>query len=298
MTDDRLGQSEVEKRLSELPSLEKALEAGWVAREFSKPFDQWSLIAGWLSKPENDPLYPYFAAWLVDLDGALALLQEKAEAPVWRKIRTKVRAHCDRAEIKGTLSEIAVALFCVQRELPIALERTLAGDNNKNVDVSVLYTHPVHIEIHYLSLSDREARATEQLSSYRLWYSTDFDQARYRIKLKIHDKTSKFTESDITFVAINCTECPDLGGAREHSTMHESALEAFTGRDLHGEVTPYADSDVDRSIRRLVDGVIWFELRTGNGLLPAARGACLNPNSPLLGKSSISDFVRHWMTKA
>jgi hypothetical protein len=293
-----LGQDKVAQRLSRLPNLERVLGPGWIAQEFSQPLDQWSLITGWLSMPESDPFYPCFAAWLADLDGALALLERRVAPEVWRRIRRKVRVHCDRAEVKGTLSEIAVDLSMVLHGLPIDVDRRLAGDSSKNVDVSVLFTDPVHVEVQYLSLSDREARATALLSHHRLWNPTDFDQALYRVKLKIHDKTPKFTESDITLVAINCTECPDLGGARELCAIHESVLEAFTGRDLHGQVSLYADSDIDRSIRLLVDGVIWFELRAGKGLLPSARGVCLNPNSPHVGKNSISDFVRLWMAKA
>ena len=93
-------------------------------------------------------------------------------------------------------------------------------------------------------------------------------EEKLRVKYKVYDKTSKFTIEDITLVALNCTSSPELEGDDEYSVIKEVLHEAYTGLNLQGTPTGFGNHKVDKTIKKCVDGVIWFELFHGNGLMP------------------------------
>ena len=287
----RVDVSVAEKRLQRLPNLAEALGANWLAREYQTPIDHWSLITGWISLKDNGCWH-----WLEDLDRALGLLKAQVSSDSWRKIVRKVRSHSDRSNSKGTLSEIATCVFLTNNSIRFELETRLVKDSKKDVDIRafVYEGDPLHIEVQWLSSSDDSERGAAIASAYGEVYELDFDEEKWRIKGKIYDKTSKFTHDAITFVALNCTTSPVLGGSDRLSVIKEAVIEAYTGRNILGEEIPYADSDVDKDIRLYADCVIWYELDPGNGLLPIKRDFCLNPKSPHRKSISISRFVSLW----
>jgi hypothetical protein len=183
-------------------------------------------------------------------------------------------------------------------DIAFELETELTAESGKDVDITACLGDgtPLHIEVQWLSPSAKSDNGAAIASAYGECYEYDFDYETYRIKLKIHEKTIKLTRRDVTLVALNCDQCPELGGDRPHPSIAVAALEAFTGKDIQGNRLPYADSHIDTAIRSLVDGVLWFELKPGSGLLPVERGVCLNPFSPNIGEESLSRIVSIWRT--
>ncbi|MCD6345194.1 MAG: hypothetical protein J7M17_06305 [Anaerolineae bacterium] len=292
----RANREESEDRLKQFLTLHELLGPDWLLTEYVKPIEQWSLITGWISKSHE---YPY-DVWIADLDDALQFLKSKVLPEVWRVLERKMKAHHDRADSKGLLSEIATCIFLAHNDLPFDLERSLLSEGSKDVDISVCldgFARLVHLEVQWLSPSARSERGAAAGAPYREFYKYNFPYEKYRVKGKIHGKTSKFTQSDITLVVLDCTTCPELGGMRDLCTISESAYEAFTGCDMAGNPTGYANSEMDREIRDKIDGVIWFQLEPGNSLMPLKRGALENHHSPHIGTDALRKFLDIWKSE-
>lgn len=280
-------------RLERLPYLSLILDSNWLQEECKKPVESWSQITGWLcSWQEGRPRDEAFVSWIRDLDAAIGTLKNGVSQNSWRTIRKKLRSHSDRSETLGTLSEIALCVFLTANNMPFNLEVSLHTENQTDVDVQVFpnLAHPVNIEVQWLSPSDKSERGSRVAASYGGVYKYRFDDYEGpRIKQKVYDKIKKFTVDDATLVALNYTLCPeliDVGSA--------AVSEAFTGLDLGGNVTSHANSDIDLSIRQMVDGVIWFTLMPGNGLFPVRRGTILNSSLTRPAGSQLLDFLRNW----
>ncbi len=290
MYPDRVNPVTAEERLKRLRNLWEALGDGWIARESRKPVEQWSLIYGWLSVSDNR-----FWTWLSDLNQALGELKDGVSPQVWQKMKGKIRAHSDRANTKGTLSEVAMWLFLTKQGIPFDLEAKLSSGNR---DVDIRADPPGHeaiyIEVQWVSPSASSDRGAENATAYGEAYPVDYDYEKFRIKSKVSEKIAKFTESDLSFVALDCTSSPELGGGFPYTPVGEALLEAFTGRTVQGGETGYADTEVDKKIRQFVDGVIWFELEPGKGLLPLKRGSIINPTSQHRNSGSSRLFIELW----
>ena len=232
---------------------------------------------------------------MVDLNFTLGFLETRVPYQVWQKIVRKIRSHSDRANSKGTLSEIALMTLLTSKGLNFDLETKLTS-NGKDIDIQVDFGkyEPLYIEVQWLSPSDVSERGAAIASAYDEAYSIDYTFEEWRIKQKVYDKTSKLTLTDITFVALDCTLAPELGGSFHFAPIGEAILEAFTGKNAQGNVTSYANSDVDKTIRQYVDGVIWFELEPGNRFIPIKRGYCINPTTKHSGKESVTELIKLW----
>lgn len=286
----RLNLSFAEKKLQRLCILSDVLGENWLAKEYSKPIEQWNLIAGWISLDDMYKNNNWAWVWLKDLDEALGFLKTKVTLDSWKKIVSKLRTHTDRANIKGVLSELALWKFLALNDVPFDLELQLISSSNKDVDITAFSTNkkPLHIEVQWLSPSDVSERGASIATLYDESYPIDFNYEMWRVKQKVYDKTPKFTEGDITFVALDCTTSPEMSGNR-FSPIDKVITEAFTG-----ENTQYANSEIDKSIRQLVDGVIWFELEADRGFLPVNRGICVYSKSSNRNEPSISEFIKLW----
>jgi len=291
MHTDRLNLSFAEKKLQRLFFLSDVLGENWLAKEYSKPIEQWNLIAGWISLDDMYKINGWAWVWLKDLDEALEFLKTKVTLYSWKKIVKKLRAHTDRANIKGVLSELALWKFLGLNDVPFDLELQLISSSTKDVDITAFSTNkkPLHIEVQWLSPSDVSERGASIAALYDESYPIDYNYEIWRIKQKVYDKTPKFTEGDITYVALDCTTSPEMSGNR-FSPIDKVIAETFTG-----ENTQYANSEIDKSIRQLVDSVIWFELESGRGFLPVNRGICVNSKSSNRNEPSISEFIKLWV---
>lgn len=291
MYPERLDLKIIEQRLHQLPNLEKALGKGWISTEFKKPIEQWSLITGWISSPDTSYWY-----WLVDLDIALGNLQTAVSHNVFQTIKGKVKSHSDRANTKSILSEIAIMVFLANNKISFELEHMLVSDG-KNTDIRAFLSqdNTLNIEVQWLSPSDASERGATIASAYGEAYPIDFDYEEFRIKQKVFDKIPKFTRNDITFVALDCTTSPELGGSFIGSPIGTAISGAFTGKSIHGDDLPFAESSIDTRIREFIDGVIWFQLSPGRKIYPLERGICLNPSSQSI--KQVINFARLWETQ-
>jgi hypothetical protein len=291
MEQDRLNLDNAKERLKLYPNLACILGNDWIAIQYQKPIKEWTLINGWISS--TDPDYAY---WLEDLDYAVGYLRPKVSAEVFKKIATKLKSHSDRANTKGTLSEISIMMFLAKNDIRFDLEKKLiSGDKDVDISAEISGEVPVNIEIQWLSPSDISERGAEIASLYGEAYTMDYDSEEYRIKKKVFDKTPKLTREDITFIALDCTTAPELGGPRLYSPIGSAVFEAFTGKNVQGETMPYAYSQIDITIRNYVDGVIWFQLCPGNKLLPKERGIVINPSSGHRSDEQVFKFQKVWL---
>ena len=292
MKNSRVDKLTAEKRIYEFPCLAQTLGKNWIAKEYKKPLVSRSLIAGWISLEDN-----HLGRWLVDLESAITFLKERVPLNVWQVIASKLRLHSDRANFKGTIAELSLCVFLVSHGISFDLERVLDISNPKDIDIRADFgpdKKSVYIEVQWLSPSETSEHGATIASYYGEAYPMDYDEEKYRIKAKVYDKTSKFTQNDITLVALDCTTAPELGGSHRFSVIAEALTEAFTGQDWNGSATGYTDSKIDTAIREYADGVIWFEQEQGKALIPIKRGIYLNPRSPFKDNPAIVEFAEIW----
>lgn len=288
---ERVGYEVAAERLHQFEHLSQVIDDRWLRRQLSKTVEQYSLIAGWLtlSEFEWNLSYEKLAA---ALDAALAILDGNVSKAVENKLRSKIRAHSVRAETKGTLAEISLAVFLVQRDIPFEMETRLAATSKKDVDFSLQFDglEPVHIEVQWISESEALARAVDALAPYELPATINFPQEETRILNKVYDKTSKFIREKITLVALDCTEFPDIGGTYPWAPIGEALAHAL-GNQIYGPLSKKATA-----IRELVDGVIWFELDIDidRALSPKCRGYRLNEHSEHFGSASLTRMIELW----
>lgn len=283
------------KRLSALPNLEQVLASNnWLERQLTKPVQDWSQITGWLcSWEEGKPEDEVFVSWIKDVDTALGFLQERVSQKNWAVICRKVRAHSDRQETLGTLSELAVCMFLAANNISFDFEVNLQPESRTNVDFQVDpgCGRPVNIEVQWLSPSDRSERGARLAAIYGGAYPFQYKQEGFRIKQKVYDKIQKLTSEDTTLVALNYTLCPEM-----IEVGKEVMSETFTGLDFEGQPGCYADSPIDTAVRQFVDGVMWFTQAPGIHLQPITRGVLVNSSSTKVEDIGLSEFIRLWET--
>lgn len=272
----------ISERLSQFPTLAQILGEKWLAKQLKKDRSKWSLITGWLATPENDPFFNAFKDWLTSLDGSLNFLQSHVDRNMWSKLGKKVRSHADRENTKGTLSEIALAVFLVQRNLPFEMEKQLDIASKRDVDFVVRDPTGsiLNIEMHWLGESDRDEHLNQISADYQgLAYPLSFETMKNRIQNKILEKAEKFTQSDITIIAFNVTDDP---------TNQSLIVEAFE-EGLKG---------TNSAAFQIVDGIVWFEMKGEEQLILKDRELFISQDSPFAHQVSNSIFYDVWVPRS
>lgn len=276
----RIDVIEAENRLKDFPNLFAILGNEWITEEYEKSTNHWSVITGWVSGRDY-----FFRPWLKDLDNALGFLKICTRSDVWEIIMRKVHAHANRSNSHGTLAELAIGRFLAENGIAFDLETNLNSDNNKDVDISAFIgENQVHIEVQSLLYSDKSNIAATVAADYHASYGVNLENEVFRVKRKIYQKALKFTKSDITLVAIRSLEL----GLDEGFWAIEKAVTEVFGKQCQQD-------ERDKTINRFVDGVIWFELESGNNLSPRKRKIHLNPKSPHYDNPSILEFRKLWV---
>ena len=280
--------------------LAQTLGKGWFKREGKKSPEFQSLITVWLCDRDNGYAGKWFKCWIQDLEIALKMLsQHPTSSEAWGKIQRKVRMHSDSANFKGTMSEIALSRFLIENQFSIELEKKLISSSNKDVDIQISSPNsvPINIEVQWISASKDSKDGAAFAASFGEAYPMQYDREKLRIKQKINNKIPKFTVADVTLVALDFTASSELGGTNRYSVIKETLDEVFLCRDLNRGVAPFCESELHTSIRKYVDGVVWFELipQKGLGFMPQKRGAYINPNSHHREKIEQSLFAQAWV---
>lgn len=267
------------ERLKQFPTLAQMLGESWLPKQLKKDRSQWNLITAWLVAQESDPFFTAFSDWLISLDGSLAFLHSRVDRNKWSKLVKKVRAHADRENTKGTLSEIALCVFLAQQNLPFEMEQQLDPVSNRDVDFAVLDPNgsALNIEMHWLGESDRDKRLNRISADYGgISYPLSFGKMKNRIQDKILEKARKFTHGDITLIAFNVTDDPING-----NSIYEAFEEALKG--------------ADNAAFQIVDGIIWFEMSAEKHLQLKKRRVSINDKSPFALQIRNSLFHNFWI---
>ena len=277
------------------------LDDGWFFKELEKPYDQWSLITGWLNASDEDWVLS-FREWLGGLERALRFLARAMEPFQFDIIRRKARAHGNRTQFESVLSEIAVCTFAVARGFPTVLEPRIRAGSRKDVDFAVVLSDKsrLYVEVYTLFPSDASNRETEVSADYGEYVPTDYEREIHRLLQKIQNKTQKFPADGIAFLAIDCTHYPEMGRG-EYSSLDtllagdlvltlESTAEGFSVVERWREGGAF-DSD---ELLKCVGGVMWFEIRPTPMLLPVGRRVCLNPHHEIQLSEAEREFLGFW----
>jgi hypothetical protein len=288
---ERVDLAEMQARLDEFPQLKDLLGPRWLGQDLRRPEEQWSLLTGWLSTGDQW-LWPIFERWLQDLDSAIGHLWEYLPRDVYNKIAGKLRRHNDRAESKGTLSEVALALWLSQQRLAFDMERKLVPGRGKDVDFTIaIEGELVHVDVQWVSESDKSSRAAAAAGAFGMFASIDFGYKERRVVEKLFDKLGKFTETDITLVAFNYTDDPTLGTSLVTVPSQIFATSTSPAKESAGDAGP------DEPIRRLCDGVLSFYLEPGNGLLLHGQELVINELSSHAAALGLRRFVALWKSE-
>jgi len=302
MSEPRVDLKEIYNRLSEFPCLKQCLSTSqksaerWLANDYtSKPIEKWSLITGWLSTVSKDWTGLY-RRYVIGLENALAFLHT-ANSSLFPQIAAKLRNHAtDRANTKGILAEIGLHVFLTAHGIDFELEKQINGATDVDICAFPTSANPLFLEVQYVTESDANMRIAEISAAYGgLPTSIPFEQDKYRIKTIVHQKVRKFTTNHITFVALDCSDIPHHGsGGSVYSIVAEAFLEAVRGFDINDKPTGYFDHSIDKEIRSLVEGIIWFSTNYENRLNPVERGLVINPHSHWKNEQCIKDFHTLW----
>lgn len=292
MLPERIDLEEVLKRLNKYPALLRFLGPEWFSFEFKKSIDNWSLITGWISRGDES-----FSGWLTALDKTLTFLHDKGTTNNWQTIIKKVRSHSMRSNLKGTLSELTLCSFLLSKNIPFDLEVEVVPKSKKNIDIQahISAIEKLNIEVQWISPSDISEQGAMIASSYGEAYPMDFEEEKWRLKKKVLNKTPKFTQTRTGFVALDFTASPELGGSN-FSVAYELATEIFTGKTIHGDKLEYSNSEIDKSIKGLIDGLIWFEIDFTGILYPYQIGYYINPYKTM-SDQVIETFFKKWGNK-
>lgn len=275
---DRL-ETYVIERLKQFPTLAQVLGDNWLSKQLKKDRSQWNLITGWLATPTNDPFFTAFSDWLTSLDSSLTFLHHRVDKNKWSKLGKKVRAHADRENTKGTLSEIALCVFLAQQNLPFEMEKQLDPVSNRDVDFAVrdLSGSVLNIEMHWLGESDHDKRLNQISADHGgISYSPSFGKMKRRIQDKILEKARKFTHDDITLIAVSVTD-----DSINRNLISEAFEEALRGSNI--------------AAFQIVDGIIWFEMTAKDCLTLNNRGVFINDKSPFAPQIRNSLFPNLWI---
>ncbi len=274
------------KRLHQFSCLSTVVTEAWLRKQMKKDVSQYSLLTGWLTASPEDWDWT-FAKNTQALENALVLLRNTVSGDIWRKLCKKVRVPSNRAESKGTLAELSLAVFLVSNRLSFDMETQL--NPPKDVDFSVEFDglDDVHIEMQSLAESKASQRTSQASADWGgLPVSIDFKGEEKRVIGKVFDKTAKLSTKDITLVALDCTAIPEHGGVGLGTIP--DALEHIFVKTISNL------SDPEKAIQQLVDGVIWFQVDFNNVLQPIRRGIVLNQYSPHNHSDSLAKWVDIW----
>lgn len=274
------------ERLHQFEHLSELIQDNWLKKQGSKTVEQYSLITGWLTTSEDDWNWA-FRKNTQALEDALSRLTGSVPENLWKKLCGKLRVPSGRAESKGTIAELSLAIFLVRHSISFDMETPLQPP--KDVDFSLKFggVGDVHVEMQSLAESAASQRTSKASADYGgLPVSIDFKGEERRIIGRIHDKTPKLVENEITLVALDCTAIPEHGGIGL-GTIPDALSHIF------GQGTS-ALTDVEKQIRQLVDGVIWFQIDFDNALQPVKRGYFLNEYSNHHNAVSLKEWVDLW----
>lgn len=285
---DRVTYQVAVDRLHQFKYLSELIRDSWLRKQHPKPVEQYSLITGWLTTSEDDWKWTY-SKYTKLLDSAISTLKQIKDRNLWNKLSSKIRTPSDRAESKSVIAEIALALFLIDRGVSFGMETKLDPTTGKDVDFCLKLGNPedVYVEMQSLTESDASQRTSKASAAYGgLPVSIDFRGEERRIIGRIHDKTSKLVENEITLVALDCTAIPEHGGIGLGTIP--DALSHIFGQG-ESDLT-----DVEKRIRQLVDGVIWFQIDFDNALQPVKRGYFLNEHSKHHNVASLQKWIALW----
>lgn len=209
MTEDYIVQplSALQRRFKSYPWLQACLGSSWLADEYKKPYEDWSLITGWLNVYEL-----WCRDWLDGLENILNLLSTLS-ADDFEVIVKKVSAHCNRTQFRSVLAEFSLIAALREIGCQLKFEQQLMADSDRDVDISVTLPDGItvfHLEVYQLNPSESFIESLE-VSDDGEPIPIDFPSEIRRICSKIWHKSKKFTEEDITILAIDCTLFPEMG---------------------------------------------------------------------------------------
>jgi len=267
----------IKTRLQSFPTLLKVLGPNWLSTQLSKKPHEWSLITDWLATLKADAAYATADAWLVSVEGSLVLLKQHVTKPTWLQLSKKISEHANREKTKGTLSEVALALFLVENSLIFEMEKKLVTESHKDVDFSI--DDPtrclLNIEVTWLGEAGSHKRAAEAADGAA--FQVDVKKVESRIQKRLLAKAEKFTTDDITLVALNLTDDPG-----NSATVASAFTQALKG----GDSAAFAP----------IDGVIWFELESAAHLLLKQRHIVLRADSAKAQTIQHSKFHQAWIS--
>jgi len=107
---DRVTYAVAVERLHQFKHLRGLIQDNWLRKQCSKTIEQYSLITGWLTTSEDDWNWA-FRKNTQALEDALSRLVGNIPINIWKKLGKKLRAPSDRAESKGTIAELSLAIF-------------------------------------------------------------------------------------------------------------------------------------------------------------------------------------------
>jgi len=284
--DQHVNYDEALARLNQFPHLATVINAKWLEHQMKKEVEQYSLITGWLTTSPDDWNWA-FRKNTQALENALAFLRHRVPEPIWEKLSKKISAPSDRAESKGTLAELSLAVFLVTHGISFNMEFQLNPPTDVDFVVKFADTEAVHIEMQSLAESVKSQKISRSSADHGGFpVIPDFKSEERRVIGKIFDKTPKFIEQSITLVALDCTAIPEHGNPA-HGTIRDALQQVFgeDTRDLSGS---------EKMIRRLVDAVIWFQLDLDDALKPIERGYFLNEHSLYRNDQSLLHWISVW----
>lgn len=282
------------ERLHQFKHLSELIQDGWLKKQHSKSVAQYSLITGWLTTSEEDWRSTYYRNTKL-LNEAISTLKQIKDRNLWNKLSSKIRTASDRAESKSVLAEVAFALFLINHDVSFNMETRLNLTSKKDVDfwLKLGDAEDVYVEMQCLTESDRSQGKSLISAMYDGLYvniTEDFEYEGNRILGKIRDKELKLIEDKITLVALDCTAIPEHGGIGL-GTIPDALSHVF-GQD-NSKLT-----EVEKQIRQLVDGVIWFQIDYEKTLQPIERGYFLNKHSEHCNTDGLQKWISLWSHEA
>jgi hypothetical protein len=277
------------ERLHQFSCLSGVVSDGWLRKQMKKDAAQYSLLTGWLTTSPDDWKWA-FRRNTQALETALETLQDKVSADIWRKLCSKVLAKSDRAESKGTLAELSLAVFLATNGVSFGMETQL--NPPKDVDFSLKFDglDDVHIEMQSLAESATSQQSSQASAAWGgLPVSINFKSEERRVIGKVFDKTAKLVDDQITLVALDCTAIPEHGGVGLGTIP--DALDHIFAKSASNL------SDPEQAIRQLVDGVIWCESDFPNALLPVRRDCIMNNHSKYHEAEALQHFATIWSSE-
>lgn len=289
MTYNRVSLKTAIERLEQFHVLAEIISYSKLRQQLRKDVKDYSLITGWLTTSHIDWENIYKSNTKA-LETALNLLKDNVDNSIWNKICKKIRVPSDRAEFKAIIAELSLATFLIMNNLSFCMEIQLNPPKDIDFVLDFENFEDVYIEIQSLAESDMSKRSSKVSADLGGIYiplsQSSLVKEENRIVNKIFDKIPKFTTSKITLVALDCTAVPEHGGIGL-GTIPDAINPIFS-------VNNFELSSKDSIIRRMVDGVIWFQVDYEDALQPHIRGTVLNQHSPHFSSNSLQSWKKLW----